>query len=147
FAYPEAVLLCKRGLRALESLSESAERDQQELVFSLILGLSQMVTCGYTASEVERTHSRSRELCLKLNESRRLVRVLWSLHTCRVNAGDLPAALALAEEMREVAKKVRTPVAEVESLHAWGTTLAFMGRLAPARQALERIFEISPPGR
>jgi ATP/maltotriose-dependent transcriptional regulator MalT len=32
----------------------------------------------------------------------------------------------------------------VEALHAQGTTLAFLGRLPEARQALERIFEIAP---
>ena len=146
FAYPEAVLLCNRGLHALQSLPESPERDKQELIFSLTLAMSQMVTCGYAAPEVERTHLRSRQLCEKSGERRRLVRVLWGLHTCRVNAGDLPAALALAEEMRALAGELRTPVAEIESLHAYGTTLAFMGRLAPAREALERIFTIAPPG-
>ena len=144
FAYPEAVILCERGLSALPSLPESPERDSRELAFSLTLGIAQMATRGYAAPEVERTHRRSRELCLRLNETRRLVRVLWGLHTCLVNAGKLVAALELSREMRQVADALADQAAIVESLHALGTTLAFMGDLLGAREALERIFAISP---
>lgn len=144
FAYPEAAILCERGMRALASLPESRERDAQELVFSLTLGMSRMSTHGYAAPEVERIHERSRELCLKLNENRRLLSVLWGLHTCHSNRGDLARALDVAREMCQVAEASADPFAMVESLHALGTTLAFMGRLAEAREALERIFAAYP---
>jgi tetratricopeptide (TPR) repeat protein len=146
FAYPEVVILCERGLRALLSLPESRERDSQELVFSLTLAMAQMATCGYAAPEVEKTHHRSRELCLRLNEKRRLVRVLWGLHTCYVNAGELIPALELSKEMRQAAEELGDPEPIMESLHALGTTLAFMGNLPDAREALEKIFTICPIG-
>jgi predicted ATPase len=44
FAYPEAVVLCQRGLSALHSLPESPERDSRELALSLTLGIAQMAT-------------------------------------------------------------------------------------------------------
>ena len=144
FAYPEAVILCERGLTALRSLAESHERDSRELKFSLILGLAQMATCGFAAPEVEKTHRRSRELCLRLNEKSHLVRVLWGIHTCLVNAGELAQALELAREMRQLAGELGNPVSIVESLHALGTTHAFMGNLMDAREALEEIFTLSP---
>jgi tetratricopeptide (TPR) repeat protein len=146
FAYPEAVVLCERGLSALQSLAESPERDSRELALSLTLGIAQMATCGYAAPEVEKTHRRSRELCLRLNETRRLMRVLWGLHTCLLNAGQLVPALALSREMRQLADALGDPASIVESLHALGTTLAFMGDLVEAREALERIFALSPVG-
>ncbi|MGI8989642.1 MAG: serine/threonine-protein kinase PknK [Bryobacteraceae bacterium] len=144
FAYPETAVLCERGLRALASLPESRERDARELVFSLILGVSLMATRGYAAPEVEKTHRRSRELCLKLREDRRLLLVLWGLHTCAVNAGDLTAALETALEMRRIAAVLTEPIANAASLHAVGTTLAFMGRVAEARETLESIFAECP---
>jgi len=144
FAYPEAVLLCGRGLAILPSLPESRERDSRELKFSLILGLAQMATCGFAAPEVEKTHRRSRELCLRLNEKRHLVRVLWGIHTCLVNAAELAPALELAREMRQVASELNDPVSLVESLHALGTTYAFMGAVTEARETLESIFTILP---
>jgi tetratricopeptide (TPR) repeat protein len=106
-----------------------------------------MVTRGYAAPEVESTHRRSRELCIALNETRHLIPVLWSIHTCEINAGNLPAALEVAEEMRDAAKGATDPFAKIESLHALGTTLAFMGRLVDARQALESIFESNSTSR
>ncbi|MBL8291767.1 MAG: AAA family ATPase [Bryobacterales bacterium] len=144
FAYPEAALLCERGLRSLAAVSDSKERDEQELRFSLTLGMALMSTRGYAAPEAERTHRCSRELCLKLGDIRRLVPVLWGIHTCEVNGGRLTEALETAMEMRKAADALQYPPAIVESLHALGTTLAFLGRLPEARQALEGIFELAP---
>ena len=144
FAYPECGALCERGLRALASLPESGERDAHELKLSLTLGMAWMVTRGYAAPEVEATHRRSRELCLKLKDYRRLMGVLWGLHTCDVNGGALPRSLEVAREMRRLAEASADPIAVVESLHALGTTLAFMGRLREAREALEQIFAAYP---
>jgi tetratricopeptide (TPR) repeat protein len=105
-----------------------------------------MATRGYAAPEVERTHQRSRELCLRLDEKRRLVRVLWAIHTNLVNAGELISAFELSREMRAVADELGDPASIIESLHALGTTHAFMGNLPAAREALEKIFVLSPIG-
>ena len=139
FAYPEAAILCERGLRALASLPESTGRDAQELLFSLTLGISLMATRGYGAVEVEQTYRRARALCLALNETKREFPVLWALHTCDITGGELPRALEVAREMRHLAEASADPIAIVESLHALGTTLAFMGRWVEARLALEQI--------
>ena len=146
FAYPETIRLCERGLSALLSLPESHERDSRDLEFSLILGMARMAACGYGAPEVETTYRRSRELCLRLNKKRRLVRVLWGIHTCLVNAGQLVPSLELSREMRQVADSLGDPASIIESLHALGTSHAFMGNLPDAREALERIFALSPIG-
>ena len=76
-----------------------------------------------------------------MNERRHLVPVLWSIHTCEVNAGNLQPALEVAQEMCQAAEGPTDQFAKIESLHALGTTLAFMGRLVEARQALDAIFE------
>jgi tetratricopeptide (TPR) repeat protein len=141
FAYPEAAILCDRGLAALSTLPVSRDRDFRELHFSLVQGLSLMVTRGYAAPEVERAHRRSRELCIALNEKRHLIPVLWSIHICEVDAGNLQSALEVAQEMRQAAEGPTDQFAKIESLHALGTTLAFMGRLVEARESLEAIFE------
>src|SRR5207248_2100994 len=108
------------------------------------LGMSLMGTRGFAAPEVEKTHRRSRELCLKLHEDRRLLLTLWGLHTCAVTTGDLAASLPIAREMRQLAAASQEPIANAASLHALGTTLAFMGRTAEAREALESIFTTNP---
>ena len=143
-AFPEAANLCERGLRCLQQLPESRERNSQELMLSLNHGIALMSTRGYASPEAERTHRRSRELCIELGDRRRLSRVLWGLHTCEANAGNLTAAHEIALEMRSAADSSSDRQLIVESLHALGTTLAFMGRLPEARAALQRIFELLP---
>ena len=147
FAYPEAVILCERGLTALLTLPVSRDRNLRELHFSLVLGLSLMVTRGYAAPDVERAHRRAKELCIALNETHHLMPVLWSIHTCEINAGNLQPALEVAQEMCTTSAGLTDPFAKIESLHALGTTLAFMGRLVEARQSLEAIFEIDSMSR
>lgn len=137
-------MLCERGLNALAPLPESRSRDEQELGFSLTLGMAMMSTRGYAAPEVELTYRRARELCLKLSDVRRLVPVLWAIHTCVTNAGQLSESLDVALEMRRAADALDDKESIVESLHAHGTTLAFMGRLREARQTLEQVFTIAP---
>jgi tetratricopeptide (TPR) repeat protein len=146
FAYPEAELLAERGLSSLRALPDSPERDTRELEFLMTLGMAQMATRGYASPETEQTHRRARELCVRLYETRRLVRVLWALHTCLLNAGELRQAHELAREMRDLADRLGDPSSLIESLHALGTTLAFMGDLAGACEALEWIFVVSPLG-
>jgi tetratricopeptide (TPR) repeat protein len=142
FAYPEAVILCRRGLKQLFVLAESLQRDASELEFSLILGLALMVTRGYAAPEVENVHRRARELCLRLHDTKRIVRVLWGIHTCLVNAAEFDASLEVAEEMQRIAISRGDADGHVQSLHALGTTLCFMGRVSEGRHALERALEI-----
>jgi predicted ATPase len=146
FAFPETVLLCERGLTNLLVLPPTRERDARELEFFLTLGMARMVTCGYASPEVEQTYRHARELCLRLGEKKRLVRVLWGLHTCLVNAGELVPALEVAGEMRQLAEELGNTVALIESHHALGTTLAFMGKLAEARIALEKALEMAGEG-
>jgi tetratricopeptide (TPR) repeat protein len=74
------------------------------------------------------------------------VRVLWGIHTCLVNSGELVPALELSREMRQVADALDNPASIMVSLHALGSTLAFMGDLAGAREALERTLTLSPIG-
>lgn len=139
FAYPEATVLCRRGMSALAGTPESTERDRRELLFSLTLGMSLMATQGYAAPEVEATYQRSRALCIQLKEPKRLFPVLWGVHTCKIIRGELRDALNVAQEMRQVAETSNDVRVTVESLHALGTTFAFMGRLVEGREALDSI--------
>ncbi len=74
------------------------------------------------------------------------MRVLWGIHTCLVNAGELVPALELSKEMRKVADELGDPASIIVSLHALGTTHAFMRQVTDAREVLERILTLSPIG-
>jgi tetratricopeptide (TPR) repeat protein/predicted Ser/Thr protein kinase len=145
FAYPEAVLLANSGLRALQSVPDTPERAQLELPLSVTLGMSLMATTGYGAPEVIKTHIRSRDLCLKLNDRRRLFPVLWGLWSSYLIGGQHRHAVEIAQEMLAAAAGANDPVVMIEALHAMGSTLSYMGRLTEAREYLERIPALYDP--
>jgi tRNA A-37 threonylcarbamoyl transferase component Bud32/predicted ATPase len=141
FAYPEALQLSERGLLAAASLPEGMERARIELGLSFSLGVAQMATKGYAALEVEQTYIRTRDLCLKLSEHRRLFPVLWGLWTYYLIGADLPKAAAIAKEMLERWEAAGDPVARIEALHAQGTTLGYMGSVTEGREFLQEALD------
>lgn len=68
-AHQEAITLLTRGLELLQLLPDTPARIQQELRLQLALAAPLIVIKGYTALEVERTHTRALELCRQLEET------------------------------------------------------------------------------
>jgi tetratricopeptide (TPR) repeat protein/tRNA A-37 threonylcarbamoyl transferase component Bud32 len=145
FAYPEARILAEKGLRAVETLPDSDERAKLELPLSVALGISLMALRGYADPAVGRTHLRSRELCQRLGDERRLFPVLWGLCVYYLIAGQLKKALEVADQMLGPAEASGQPAVLILALHAKGTTLGYMGRLKEARVHLERILTLYDP--
>jgi tetratricopeptide (TPR) repeat protein len=144
FAYSESGILCERGLRVLLTLPESQERDDRELSFSLILAMSLRLTRGYATPELEERHRRVRELCLKLNDHRRLLFCLWSRIYSYLNSGKLLKALEVAQEMRDLCESSEHSIG-MHWLPAFGSACGVMGRWTEARDAFERFFATCPP--
>ena len=91
---------------------------------------------AWTCHCLRLVYQRSRALCIQLGKTRCLLPVLWGLHTCQTNRGELVPALAIANEMLQVADSSNDPLATTEALFAAGSTRGFMGRWADARRAL-----------
>jgi tetratricopeptide (TPR) repeat protein len=144
FAYPEAAILAHKGLRALETSPDSDDRAKRELLLSVTLGVALMATTGYASPEVERVHLRSRELCLRLGDKKRLLPTLWALYVVYLIRGELRRALEVAVEMQGPAETA-APADRIQALHAMGVTLAYMGRNREAREYLARILEQFDP--
>ena len=126
---------------AAGSLPEGIERARIELGLSFSLGVAQMATKGYAALEVEQTYIRTRDLCLKLSEHRRLFPVLWGLWTYYLIGADLSKAAEVAKEMLERWEAAGDPVARIEALHAQGTTLGYMGCVIEGREYLQEALD------
>jgi tetratricopeptide (TPR) repeat protein len=147
FAYAEAATLAQRGLASVGAMGESEDRLGLEVRLCLLAGMALMITHGYGSTEAERAHDRAREICVQMGDDSRLLSALWGLHTCETNRGDLGLALTRSQEMLAVAERLANSVAIVESIHAWGTTLSFMGRLEEAREVLARILSVNSNGK
>ena len=125
-------------------LPESRERNNQELRFSLIHGLALMATRGYAAPEVEKTYTKSRELCHLVEEKRRLSSgPLGPTHLLRQperftqRLGRCSGKWFRAPRIQQSQSR-----AGVEALHALGTTLSCSwGDCARGGENLERIFK------
>jgi predicted ATPase len=79
FAYVEAAAHCGKGLEVLQSLPETPERTQHELLLQTTLGPALMATRGYTTPEVEAAYSRALELCRQVGETPQLFVTLMGL--------------------------------------------------------------------
>src|SRR6185436_8400388 len=91
----------------LKTLAETPERVQQELTLQLALSDALLPVKGYTASEVEKTANRARELCQQLGETPQLFPVLGRLVSFYIMRGDLRTARELAEQMMRLAQSVQ----------------------------------------
>lgn len=75
----EAIAHFTKGLRLLQGIPESVERDQQEVLLQVGLGMTLMFAKGYSAPDVQTAYARARELCSKIGETPQLYPVLWGL--------------------------------------------------------------------
>src|SRR5262249_52960020 len=68
-ANAEAIGHLTTALKLLETLPDSPERVEQELLLQVTLAVPLLTTKGYSAPEVENTYARARELCLRAGET------------------------------------------------------------------------------
>src|SRR5262249_60685294 len=85
-AHLEAISHLTTGLAVLQTLPETAERIQQELLLETTLGPALMITKGFAAPEVEHAYARARALCQRAGETPQLfsvLRGLWQFYNGR----------------------------------------------------------------
>jgi predicted ATPase len=88
-AHAEAIAHLSKGLEGLMTLSESRERDQQELAFCIDLGKSLTTTKGWSGAEAETTYVRAWELCQRTGNASQIASVLWGYSQVYVVRADL----------------------------------------------------------
>ena len=72
----EAISHLTTGLAVLQTLSETPERIQQELLLETTLGPALMITKGFAAPEVEHAYARARALCQRVGETPQLFSIV-----------------------------------------------------------------------
>jgi len=144
----EAIAHFGRGIEILNTLPESASRDQQELGLKLASINPLWASRGFGSPETERAAASALELSRRSGKDTRAH--FWALigmvHLCVVR-GDLPAARELGEEMLGVAERLEDPEALTYARFLFGNTLFWFGELATARSHLERAIDLYDPGR
>jgi predicted ATPase len=137
-AHLEAISHLTAGLAVLQTLPETAERIQQELLLETTLGPALMMTKGFAAPEVEHAYARARVLCQRVGETPQLFSVLRGLWQFYNGRGAYLTALELGEQCLRRAQQEDDTAHLVEAHHTLWTTRLLLGELPLAHTHLDQ---------
>jgi predicted ATPase/class 3 adenylate cyclase len=144
-ASSEAISQLTNALRILESLPETRERDQQELILQTMLGPVLIATKGNAASEVGEAYQRAVELGRKEGDSAQLFPVLFGMRSFHLVRAELQQARELGEQLIGLSETTGDPGLALEANLAKGNTSFLFGDFPSALQCLERGFALYDP--
>jgi predicted ATPase len=133
----EAVVYFEQGLKALKYLPETRPTLEQMVDILIDLGPALRIINRATASEVNQTYIRARDLCQKLGETPKLFPVLWGL--CRVHhsRGEFQEARELGKQLFSLAETMQNPALVLEAHHTLWSTSYSLGELVSAKEHCE----------
>jgi serine/threonine protein kinase/tetratricopeptide (TPR) repeat protein len=98
----EAISQLMRGLKIVQTLDDSPERDQWELGLQTTLGPVLMAARGWSAPEVGTAIERAKQLCSKIGSVADQFFVLWGLWGWRIIRADLDICQGIADDMMQL---------------------------------------------
>jgi len=101
----EAIAHFTKGLGLLQNTPESLERDQQEVLLQVSLGMALMFAKGYSAPDVQKAYARARELCSQIGETPQLYPVLWGLWAYYLVRGEYQASHEIGSHLLTLAEQ------------------------------------------
>jgi len=148
FAFGEAELSGRRGLRMLEAAPQDANSadNRQDLERSLLvtLGNSLLAGKGFGTQEVRNILTRARQLCV--GDSPRLFAPLWGLQTYFVSRLELPSANDIAGQLLRLSENSSDrSLRGIANLGA-GVPRYLSGELKAAKAHFERFQDLDDPG-
>jgi tetratricopeptide (TPR) repeat protein len=144
-AYPEALDYFERALAALERLPDGRERTVLAIDVHIDMGPVLMVVKGVAGTEVEAAYLRARELCERIDETRRLFPVLWGLWYVEHMRGNPDRARQMGERLLEVARENDDRDQLLEAHHSLWPILVERGEFARARTHIEQGYALYDP--
>jgi predicted ATPase len=143
-ALVEAIAQIQKGLDLLPYLTDSVERDRQELTLQLALGGALIAVSGYASERAGRTYVRARQLGERLGYAPGLIRALWGEFVHHHVRGEMDRSHRAATEMLKLAETGEDNTSRVAAHRAVGDSFLHLGQLAQARAHLEngvRLFD------
>ena len=138
FAHIEAIGHLTRGLKLLETLKASPERDVRELELLGPLGTAYIASRGYAAPEVGPVFRRARTLCERVGQTPQLFAMMWGNFAYHIVRGDLRVCTELADEAMTFAERLDDPGILMEALFLKALTQLYRGDFAGARDCCAR---------
>jgi predicted ATPase len=135
--YADAIRNLTAAIALLQKLPDSPERIHREVFLQLVLGPALITIKGWTAPEVERAYTRTRELCERLGDPPEVFPALLGLWAGYYLRGELRKAYELAELLLRRAQSAQDPTLLLYAHLALGCTSFSMGEWLLARDNLE----------
>jgi predicted ATPase len=146
FAHQEAVELARHGLRLLEGLPPSPERDALELPLRVLLGLQLQVTEGFAAAAARDAYARARDLC-RASEGKTLFSILWGLWLFHKVRSELARAREMAEGLDALACRLNDPALALQAQQALAVTSLCRGEPTATVRHMEQATTLYDPVR
>jgi class 3 adenylate cyclase/tetratricopeptide (TPR) repeat protein len=144
-ANAESLAHVTRGLKLIGELSDTPERQRQELELRIVAGWAYWTLAGPSSDEVELTFVRARELAAALKDDEMFNYALRGLFVCFYARGEMRTASKLAEQEIALALK-RNDIGDL-MLGRWalGTASFWMGEFETARRELTAAIDLYDP--
>ncbi|UCC62311.1 MAG: hypothetical protein JSV36_16255, partial [Anaerolineae bacterium] len=144
-ANEEAIAHFTSALALLNTLPETPERDQQELVLQTALFSPLAASKGYGASEMGQAFNRARELSRQMEDSAQLFRVIYGLVGFNMLRAELRMAQELTMQLLRIAQNLEDVDLLLQANRLMGEILYSMGEPGPARTYLEQAIALYDP--
>jgi class 3 adenylate cyclase len=141
FALTERVSHLRKGLRQIEQLPDSMDRDRRELALHVALYQSLVDEQGSGSPAVRSTVERARALCLKLGDTHELIRAHDGLFNYYFSHSQPETLLRYADEMSDVGHKTGNPQAFIMALKMSGFANLLQGRFEAATEDMRVLVE------
>jgi predicted ATPase len=137
-AHLEAIEHYTAGLKIVETLPESPERNQQELVLLVSSGVPLTATKGFASPELERVFTRARELSQQVGETPQLFPLLRGMAVLYMVRAEFQTAAELGQQLLQLAQNLDDEGCVIEAHLSLGLILLYRGELAASRTHLEQ---------
>lgn len=141
----EAIQHYSAGLKIVETLPESPERNQQELALLVSSGVPLTATKGFTSPELERVFTRARELSQHVGETPQLFPLLRGLAVFFMVRAEFQTAAELGQQLLQLAQNLDDEGCVIEAHLSLGLILLYRGEFAASRTHLEQVIAAYHP--
>lgn len=139
FAYEEAFMLGRRALDCLAPLPDSPERRRRELLILVTMGVPASASRGFSSPEVQEVYDRARTLCLELNETEPLARVLYGQVSLNIVRLQLDSAEEAVNRLDVLARDSQDPALAVHAINGLALVSYYRGDFQPAVAQFRRL--------
>ena len=143
-AMAEAAAQYQKGLDQLALLSDTPERQRQELEFLNSLGWALRFVKGFVAPETGRVFARALELWQQLGCPSEFFEVPWRLSLLHQNRGEFDLAMRVNENLLRLSRERNDTSGLLMGHHSAGRALSLVGEFASSRSHLEAGLSLDP---